>query len=102
MRKTIIALALAAASTAAAAQQIYKYATPDGNVVYTDNPAAGLNGAKKLAMPPMLTAAVSPRLYGEEGNAPTGESAQCAIRQHRSPRQRAPSTAKRSAAASRA
>jgi hypothetical protein len=67
MRKLLIALALAGAWENAGAQAIYKYATSEGNVVYTDNPAAGLNGARKLEI-----AALSPRSYSEERGAPTG------------------------------
>ena len=67
MRNLLIALALAGAWGTAGAQAIYKYATPDGNVVYTDNPAAGLNGARKLAI-----AALSPRPYETERSLPTG------------------------------
>ena len=67
MRKLLIALALAGAWENAGAQAIYKYATPEGNVVYTDNPAAGLNGARTLEI-----AALSPRPYAEERGAPTG------------------------------
>ena len=65
MRNLLIALALAGAWGNAGAQAIYKYATPEGNVVYTDSPAAGLNGARKLEI-----AAASPRLYESERGAP--------------------------------
>jgi hypothetical protein len=44
-----------------------QYATP-GNVVYTDNPAAGLNGAQKIARR-------CRRRYGEERSALHGERA---------------------------
>jgi hypothetical protein len=71
MRKLIIFLALAASVGVAGAQSIYKYATPEGNVVYTDNPAAGLNGAKKLEMPTMIAASASSRLYDAQGVSPT-------------------------------
>jgi hypothetical protein len=71
MRKLIIFLALAASAGAAGAQSIYKYATPEGNVVYTDNPAAGLNGAKKLETPTMIIASASPSLYDSQAGAPT-------------------------------
>jgi hypothetical protein len=67
MRNLLIALALAGAWGNAGAQAIYKYATPEGNVVYTDSPAAGLNGARKLEI-----AAASPRLYESGRGAPTG------------------------------
>jgi hypothetical protein len=67
MRNLLIALALAGAWGSAGAQAIYKYATPEGNVVYTDNPAAGLNGARKLEI-----AAASPRPYEVARGAPTG------------------------------
>jgi hypothetical protein len=67
MRNLLIALALAGAWEIAGAQAIYKYATPEGNVVYTDSPAAGLNGARKLDI-----AALSPRHYESESSAPTG------------------------------
>lgn len=67
MRKLLIALALAGVWENAGAQAIYKYATPEGNVVYTDSPAAGLNGARKLEI-----AALSPSVYGAERGAPTG------------------------------
>jgi hypothetical protein len=66
MRKLLIALALAGAWENAGAQAIYKYTTPEGNVVYTDSPAAGLNGARKLEI-----AALSPRAYDAERGAPT-------------------------------
>jgi len=71
MRKLLIALALAGAWENAGAQAIYKYATTEGKVVYTDNPAAGLNGARKLEI-----AALSPKVYGEERSAPTGGAEQ--------------------------
>ena len=75
MRKLIVFLALAAAGGAAAAQQIYKFATPEGNVVYTDKPAAGFPGSKQLEMPTMLAASASSRLYETPAAAPTPQAA---------------------------
>ena len=46
MRKPMIALLLAVASAAAAAQGVYKYTDKDGRVVYTDDPKAGAGRAR--------------------------------------------------------
>ena len=67
MHRLLIAAALAGAVTGAGAQQIYKYATPDGTIVYTDNPT-GMSGAKKLDMPLALYAQ-PPRHYEAERGA---------------------------------
>ena len=69
MHKLLIAVALAGAAAGAGAQQIYKYTTPAGAIVYTDNPGASLNGAKKLDMPLALYAQPA-RLYDADRGAP--------------------------------
>ena len=48
MRLILIAIALAAFSHAAAAQNIYKYSNPSGGVTYTDDPTAGNGAAKRV------------------------------------------------------
>jgi hypothetical protein len=58
MRSLLIAFAITGIATAAAAQEVYKYTTPGGGTVYTDNPAAVNKGAQKVDLPP--TAPSSP------------------------------------------
>jgi len=50
MRCLLIAVALASIAPAAA-QEVYKYTSPGGSTVYTDDPAAGGKGAQKVDLP---------------------------------------------------
>jgi uncharacterized protein DUF4124 len=45
-------LALVALAPGAQAQGVYKYTTPDGQVIYTDDPNAGSGTARALELPP--------------------------------------------------
>ena len=51
MRSLLIAFAIAGTALAAAAQEVYKYSTPGGGTVYTDDPAAANKGAQKVDLP---------------------------------------------------
>jgi len=52
MRSLLIAFAIACIATAAASQEVYKYTTPGGSTVYTDDPAATNKGGQKVDLPP--------------------------------------------------
>jgi len=60
MRSLLIAFAIAGAASAATAQEVYKYTTPGGNTVYTDDPAAAGKGGQKVDLPPAPPSAGSP------------------------------------------
>ncbi len=51
MRSLLIAFAIAGTTLSAAAQEVYKYTTPGGSTVYTDDPAAANKGAQKVDLP---------------------------------------------------
>jgi len=51
MRSLLIAFAIAGIATAAVAQEVYKYTTPGGSTVYTDDPAAANKGGQKVDLP---------------------------------------------------
>lgn len=51
MRSLLIAVAFASVAPVAAAQDVYKYTSPGGGTVYTDDPAAAASGARKVDLP---------------------------------------------------
>lgn len=72
--KGIVALALAIASTSAAAETVYKYERPDGKVVYSDSPVPGAKLIGQFELVPAPAPAQSRRGEPPPRPAATGDA----------------------------